>query len=408
MMVTMMPLFDENLKVAAYFLDSQKKNHFLSPNLLGTGHNDGAGQIPGLEGLEDMGIDNMPKETRIFVAVNGISLFAGIEEQCSAPAWRLAILMDNSVLPEEEYILRMLELKSKGYKLGIRKLPVSKFEEYRPVLSVVDYVFLDHKRIDIAKAKIYFSKLYPNIALCASGVGNMDEFQKLKEDGGYAFYAGEFYRVPVEDMEHEVTPLKVNYIQLLNTVNNDDFDLTKAADIIGRDTALVISLLKMVNRIAINSEITSIRHAAAMLGQKELKRWINTAVAGALYADKPNEITRLSLVRGKFVENLAPQFGLAPQAPELFLMGLFSVLDVILEKPMAEALEIVKVSKEIKEVLIHKKGKFAPIAEFAYQYEMGNWQEVSRLMILEELDMAMVNEAYVEAVQWYREMMIED
>ena len=112
--------------------------------------------------------------------------------------------------------------------------------------------------------------------------------------------------------------------------------MTKAADIIGRDTALVISLLKMVNRIAVNSEITSIRHAAAMLGQRELKKWINTAVANKLYADKPNEITRLSLLRAKFAENLASSFGLAAQGSELFLMGLFSVLDVILEKPMLE------------------------------------------------------------------------
>lgn len=407
MLVTLMPMFDEKMKVTAYSLFSQKRNHFLSPNLLGTGQNDGAGQIPGLEGLEDMGIDNLPKDTKIFVAVNQISIFAGIEEQTSAPPFRIVLTMDSSVVPEEQYILRMLELKSRGYKLAIRKLPVAKFEEYRPILSIIDYVFLDHKRIDINKAKIYFSKLYPNVALCASGVSNMDEFEKLRADGGYAYFEGEFYQVPVEDMDHDVTPLKINYIRLLNIVNDEDFDLTKAADIIGRDTALVISLLKMVNKIAINSEITSIRHAAAMLGQKELKRWITTAAAGALYADKPNEITRLSLIRAKFTENLAAQFDLAAQAQELFLMGLFSVLDVILEKPMAEALEIVKVSKDIREALVDGKGKFAMIREFTSQYEQGNWQEVSRLMILQHIEMEAVNDAYIGAIQWYREMMEE-
>lgn len=408
MLVTMMPLFDENLKVTAYSFSSQKRNHFLNPDLLGTGYNSGAGQIPGLESLENMGIENLPKEAKVFVAVNEISIFAGIEEQSSAPPSRLVILMDNSVKPTQEYINRMQDLKNKGYQLAIRKLAVAKFEEYRPVLALVDYVFLDHRRIDISKARIYFSKIFPNISLCASGITNMSEFEKLKEQGGYVYYEGEFYQVPVEDMSHEVAPLKVNYIQLLNLVNNNDFDLTQAADVIGRDTALVISLLKMVNRIAINSEITSIRHAAAMLGQRELKKWINTAVAGQLYADKPNEITRLSLIRAKFVENLAPSFGLAAQASELFLMGLFSVLDVILEKPMADALEIVKVSKDIKDALIHGTGKFAAIREFSSQYEDGNWQEVSRLMILQNIEMEVVNNAYVEAVQWYHEMMSEE
>lgn len=93
--------------------------------------------------------------------------------------------------------------------------------------------------------------------------------------------------MPVTKGEAKVSPLKVNYIELLNIVNEPDFDLTKAADVIGRDTALVISLLKMVNHMTVNSEITSIRHAAAMLGQKELKKWINTAVTSQLCADRP-------------------------------------------------------------------------------------------------------------------------
>ena len=162
----------------------------------------------------------------------------------------------------------------------------------------------------------------------------MEDYEKLKAQGGYHFYEGPFYRIPITKGETEVAPLKINYLSLLNVVNAPDYDLTKAADIISRDTALVISLLEIVNRMSRNSKITSIRHAAAMLGQKELKKWITTAVAKELCSDKPNEITRLSLLRAKFAENLAPSYGLALKSDELFLMGLFSVLDIILSKPM--------------------------------------------------------------------------
>jgi EAL and modified HD-GYP domain-containing signal transduction protein len=163
-------------------------------------------------------------------------------------------------------------------------------------------------------------------------------------------------------------------------------------------------MLKMVNRMARNSEITTLRHAAAMLGQKELKRWINTAVAHELYADKPNEITRLSLIRAKFAENLAAAFGLGAKAPELFLMGLFSVLDVILDRPMAEALQIIKVSNEIGEALINNKGKLAPVLSFVKQYEAANWQEISRLMIVDSIEMDVINDAYLMTLQWYKEL----
>ena len=127
---------------------------------------------------------------------------------------------------------------------------------------------LNHTKIDITKAKIYFNRVYPDIKLCAVNVDSQEDYEKLKVDGGYDLYEGAFFRMPVKDSQTEVSPLKVNYIELLNVVNSPDFDLQDAADVIGKDPALVISLLEMVNRMALNSEITSIRHAAAMLGQK--------------------------------------------------------------------------------------------------------------------------------------------
>ena len=88
-------------------------------------------------------------------------------------------------------------------------------------------------------------------------------------------------------------------------------------------------------------------------------------------------------------------------------MGLFSVLDLILSKPMEEALKMVQVSKEIREALVDNKGKFAPIMSFITQYECANWQEISRLMILQEIDMEQVNEAYLSSLTWYRDLFTE-
>ncbi len=404
MLATLIPLFDETMAVRAYSLFAQKENYLLNPSLLGTGSFDGAGTVAGLDIIKSMGIETISADKEVFVEVNNISVFSDIEEQCSAPHERLVLLADHTITPAPMYVDRLKELKEKGYKLAIRKLTVAKFEAYREILLLMDYILLDHKKIDISKAKIYFGKVYPNIKLCAVNVNSQEDFDALKQDGGYDLYEGEFFRVPVTRGQSDVAPLKVNYIELLNLVNDADFELTKAADVIGRDTALVISLLKMVNRMSVNSEITSIRHAAAMLGQKELKKWINTAVTNELCADKPNEITRLSLLRAKFAENLAPVFEMAIHSSELFLMGLFSVLDIILDKPMAEALEMVKVSKNIRDALIDNKGDLAHVLEFVIQYEKASWQEVSRLMVLENIDIDRVYDAYTKSLQWYRDL----
>ena len=404
MLATLIPLFDDNMLVCAYSVFARKENHFLNPNFEGGARFDGAGTVHELEVVSNMGVATLSGGKEVFVPVNQFSIFAEISLQCTVPSNKVVLLMDNSILPQEQFVKRVKELKEQGYKLAIRKLPIAEFENYKEILSRCDYILLNHAKIDISKAKVYFSKVYPNIKLCAVNVDSQEEYDVLKKDGGYDLYEGSFFRMPIKESEKEVSPLKVNYIELLNVVNAPDFDLQKAADVIGKDPALVISLLEMVNRMALNSEITSIRHAAAMLGQKELKRWINTAVTKELCADKPSEITRLVMIRAKFAENLAECFEMAMVSQELFIMGLFSAIDIMLEKTMQEALSMVQVSKNVKDALLENKGDFAKVLNFIKRYEDADWTEVSRLMVLENIEMDKVYEAYLNALKWYRDL----
>jgi EAL and modified HD-GYP domain-containing signal transduction protein len=288
----------------------------------------------------------------------------------------------------------------------MQRLLVHEFQAYTEVLKMMDFVFLNHKKVDLQKATIYFSKLFPHIRICAVEVDDSASYEKLKTTTSCKLFEGNFYQLPVTTGQKDVSPLKVNYIELLNIVNHEDFDLTKAADIIGRDPALTISLLRMVNNMAVLSEITSIRHAAAMLGRKELKKWITTAVMKELCADKPNEITRLTMLRAKFMENLAKPFEMAMLSQEMFILGLFSVLDVILDKNMDEALKLVRLPKSVNEALLYKSGKYAQAYEFMLNYEKGNWQEVSRQLILNDIGLDKIYQAYTDALIWYRKLIL--
>ena len=404
MLATLIPLFDDDMQVKAYTIFSQKVNFLLQPALAGYTRYDGSGAILGLDIVDSMGVDTLADDREVFVEMNSVSVFSEIETMCDAPHERLVLLMDHTITPEEMYINRLKELKGMGYMLAIRKLAIEQFEPYREILRLMDFILLDHKKINIGSAKIYFGKIYPNIKLVAVNVDTQDDYDKLVAQGGYDLYEGGFFRMPIVEGAEDVAPLKLTYIELLNVVNDVDFDLSDAADVIGRDTALVISLLEMVNRMAYYSGITSVRHAAAMLGQKELKKWINTAVTKELCSDKPSEIMRISLLRAKFAENLAPLFEMAGQSAELFLMGLFSVLDIILDKTMEEALELVKVSKSIHQALVNNAGEFATVLEFIKEYETASWQEVSRQMVLKEIEMDPVYEAYIESLKWYRDL----
>ena len=182
MLATLIPLFDENMTVKAYSLFTQKKNFLLNPSFLGTGMHDGVGRIQGFELIENMGIETLSGDKEVFISINNISLFTDINEQCKAPHDRVVLLVDNAVLPNDMYINRLKELKNSGYKLAIRKLPVSSFEDYRQVLLLMDYILLDHKKIDITKARIYFTKIYPNIKLCAGNIDTQEIFEQLKAE----------------------------------------------------------------------------------------------------------------------------------------------------------------------------------------------------------------------------------
>ena len=406
MLLTLVPMFDENIAVNAYSVFTQKDNMFLNPLSQVTGVYDGATYVQGIEAVNSMGIETLSGDKMVFVPVTNVSIFSNIEEQCKVAHVKVALLIDRTVPPVDTYVNRLKELKAAGFKIAIRKIAVSEFQVYAPILELVDFVFLNNKKIAIDKAKVFFTKLYPNAKLIAGNIDTMGTFNTLKATGGYQYFEGEFYRIPVTKGTKDITPAKVTQLELLRIVNNPDFELNEAADIISRDTALTLSLLQMVNRVVKTAEITTIRHAAAMLGQKELKKWINTAVVNEISSDQPNELTRLTLLRARFAENIAGLFNLKMQSEELFLMGLFSVLDVILDKPMDEALDMIQVSKDIKQALVSHEGKLAPVLEFILAYESADWSGVSRILLLGNIDADKIYEAYIESLDWYRKTIL--
>ncbi len=407
MLATLIPLFDKDMKVCAYSLFSQKENYLLNPALQGSSCNDGAASVSGLEILKNIGIDTLSPGTDVFIPVGPIAVFSDMEAESGPLDGRLVLVFDNSIQNNDAYTKRLKQLKEEGYKLAMRDLSDTEFEKYRGLLSLMDYVILDCAKVDISKAEIYFVRMFPGVKICVGNLESQEMFDRIKDNRNFHLFEGKFYRIPVTKGKTEIAPLKVNYLELMNIVNDSDYELSDAADIIGRDTALVMELLKVVNRIAVNSQVTSIRHAAAILGQKELKRWINTVITKELCADRPSEIARLSLLRAKFIECMAPSFELAMKTSELFLMGLFSVLDIILNVPMDEALQKVMVSKDITEALVHHKGPFADILDFIIKYEAADWQEVCRLMIVKNIDVNTVYDAYTESVRWYKQMFFE-
>jgi EAL and modified HD-GYP domain-containing signal transduction protein len=361
---------------------------------------DGAMRSPCLEVLNKVGLETFTDGLPIFVPVNQFSLLNDIENHLYNQADKVIFLLDQNIPPTETFLNRINYLKAYSYRFALEK--ITDFNAIDSIIKLCDFVFVNCALPKFPENKAFLEQNYPHLSLVATNVNSLETFEKLKKDK-FAAFEGRFYSVPLTKGKTEISPVKVNYIRLLTMVANEDFNIDEAADIISRDTYLSISLFKLVNSpyLGLAQKIKTVKHAVAMLGQQEVKKWVATAVTGLLSSERPDEITRLSLTRAKFAENLAKPYEMAMHSQSLFLMGLFSILDVVLGVDIEEALKIIPVTDKISNALIHKTGDYAKILEFIYTYETANWTEVSRLMILDKLDSEDIFDAYMNAVLWY-------
>jgi EAL and modified HD-GYP domain-containing signal transduction protein len=405
LLIVPVPLFNENIAVEAYYFRNRKGNDLL--NGTGTSILDGAMLSLPLEMLNLVSMEALTMGKPIFVPITKYMLLSNLETQSHQPADKIIFLIDaGEIESSEPYTANIERLKGFGYRFGIQK--IFDIEKMGPILEKCDFVFFDHRVFDHmteVKIRITITHQYKHITSVYTHIGNMDIFKEMQ--GRYkGLFEGHFYRTPLTKGKQEVSPLQVNLINLLNKVRDENFEFDEISDIIQRDPMLTVSLLRLVNSayFALKEKVKSINQAVVMIGQTELRKWITTAVARLLGAEKPGEVTRLSLIRARFAEELAIKFGMEKESQSLFLMGLFSVLDAILDRPIDEALDMVHVSEDIREALVERTGRYSIVFQFILEYESANWNVVSRLLILNDLEAEDIYGAYINAMVWYNDI----
>lgn len=399
------PMFNSEMAVMSYCFRYQKENALINNNMVKD--LDGAMNSPCMEVLKMVGLEAVTIGLPIFVPINKFSLLADLENQCNEPPEKVVFLINEKLPPEEPFISKIKNLKALGYRFAAEK--IYNYNKMAPVIGLCDFIFISCSVVNFRDITKRLSDIYRHIKFIATDVNAVDLFNIIKYDR-FEMFEGKFYSIPITKGQNTISPIKVNYIQLINLSRREDFDINDVAKVVSQDTALSLSLLRLVNSpyMGLTQKIKTINHAVAMLGQKEVRKWITTAVSGLLAGDKPDEITKLSLMRAKLAENLSAKFEMAVHAESLFMMGLFSILDVVLDMPLQEVFKIINVSDKIYDALVNMNGEFAKILEFIYTYETADWNEVSRLMIINNLSSEEIFDAYTEATLWYSSIISTD
>lgn len=402
LMIVPKPVLGGDFALMSYCFRYQRGDEFLADQNPARLY-DGIVNLPCLSVLEDVGLEGFTNGFPLFVPLNQFALLSDVTLQCSQPPDKIIFLLDEGTPPEPIFIECIEKLKKAGFRFAVER--IKNYQTMKPIIDLCDFILISFRHGAVKDVVINFKNIQRQFAkhtYIASDVNDITVFDEIK-GSGFEYFEGRFYTIPVPRGQNTISPIKVNRIQLINIVREPDFAIEEVVKVVSQDASLSISLLKLVNSpyLGLSQKIKSIQHAVAMLGQGEVRKWVTTATSGLLAEDKPDQLTRLSLTRAKFAENLAPQFEMAIHAPGLFLMGLFSILDTVLEMPMNEALKVISVSENIHNALVFQEGEYAKVLQLILAYEAANWSEVNRLMTLSGIKVEDVFNAYIQTVRWY-------
>lgn len=396
------PLFDSKISVCAYHLCSRNPERLFGA-LEDYWKMSDALRSPDLDLLDKVGIEPFAVDKKLIIELNEYQLLTDVPTETGLPPDKLICLLHGSARFDEASLAKCQTLKELGYALAMHITGPN--DEKLPLMALSDYIILDFKGQPFDTLIKTVTRNVRRKKVVISDIPDMDSFDRI---GSFTnvLYAGHFYSQPITKGVSDISPLKINMLRLMKQINEEDFDLTQIASTVGRDAALSISLLRFINAIASGSrKIDSIRGAVAILGQKEVRRWATVAMAVALAEDRPGEITKLSLVRAKFAENLATAYELGIFAPRLFMAGLFSLLDVILQKPMDRAIKEIAVDSMVHAALVERTGELYEVLDLIYAYERADWDHVSINMVRNNVSSEAISEAFLDALLWYKQLL---
>ena len=287
----------------------------------------------------------------------------------SFPKKLIVVEILEDVLPTPDILAICKKLRSDGYTIALDDFVYNPSLE--PLLGIADIIKFDFllTPIDTLHKTLYKLSKY-NLKYLAEKVETYDEFIKASKLG-FSYFQGYFFCKPEKIRIREIDSSKINLVNLLAEVNKKSTTIRKIEEIVMRDVALAYKLLRYINSSYFYrlKRIDSVAHAITYLGENELRRFIILVLISELASDKPGELVRLAVVRAKMAELLVLETPMKKKADEIFLLGLFSLLEALLDTTIDYICEQLSLSDNIKQALVSKTGPYAPFLDTVISYE---------------------------------------
>ena len=313
---------------------------------------------------------------------------------------KVVIEIVETVDVKPELIEACISLKKMGYQLALDDFEFS--PQWEPLLKLADIVKIDIALCNQTTMRASIDRLKKNnIKLVAEKIETAEQFEEYKALG-FDYFQGYFFAKP-EILKQKCLPTnKVPLLELIAVSAAVEFDFAKVNEIISRDVSLSYKLLRFINNPLIdkNNRITSLKHAITYMGENEIKKFIALVALANLGADKTFELLHLSLVRAKFCELLGIAKQRSVNPPTGFLLGLFSLLDALLDDVMDNIVNRLPVDDELKQALCGQPCELNQFLTLIKAYENAQWAQVESISQALQLNLSEVQDFYFQALNW--------
>ena len=313
---------------------------------------------------------------------------------------RLVVEILEDVQPERDVIEACQEIALNGYIIVLDDFFYKPSLE--PLIEVADIIKIDVKATPLEEVGDLVKKMTERgVDLLAEKVETHDEFNRALEMG-FRYFQGFFFSKPEVLKGKEISTPQMQLLEIMAEVNKENFEFNRLEKMIVRDASISYKLMRLINSTYFKraKEISSIRQAIVMIGEVGIRRFLSLISMAGLAGNKPDELIKVSLVRAKFCELLGDHPGSSVETSELFTLGLFSLIDAIMDDTMENLMSQIPISGNIKEVLISGTGDLSGYLTLVESYERGDWEEIEDATNIMGIDQSDLPRQYMESLGW--------
>ncbi|MCF7519623.1 HDOD domain-containing protein [Pseudoalteromonas sp. L21] len=277
---------------------------------------------------------------------------------------------------------RIKQLKEEGYFFALDDYDGG--EKWQPILPLMDFIKLEVEQ-PVIKTNMMIKKLkrsFPKAKIIVERIESYEEFEQLKA-AGCDLFQGYFFARPELLTYGNVEPSKVAVLELLNCTAQPNIDFSAVQERVAKDLGLTARILKLVNARSSSAQqtIKSISQAVIYLGEDAIRQFVRVLALSELGNDKPSELTKLGLMRAKFIALM-----LAPGGKELaeqgYLVGMLSVLDAILDMKIDLVAKEFSLGSELSSALLSFNGMLGGTLKLVKAVEEEHWQLADELLVM--------------------------